>query len=54
MSEGALFPVRLPESAPGYLVVRVRASRSGSDAPRAMEVHLVHEAKKWRVVGVVH
>lgn len=54
MSEGALFPIRLPETAPHYLVVRVRASRSRRDAPGAMEVHLTHEGPKWRVVGVVH
>ncbi len=51
---GALFPVRLPEGAPGYVVLRVRVSRAGREAPRAMEVHLVHGGAEWRVVGVVH
>jgi hypothetical protein len=54
LSGGALFPVRLPEVAPGYVVVRVRASRETGVAPRAMEVHLVHAGPAWRVVGVMH
>lgn len=54
VSGGALFAVWLPEGAPAYVVMRVRASRSGRAAPRAMEVHVVHAGAVWRVVGVVH
>jgi hypothetical protein len=53
LSGGALFPVVLPENAPGYVVIRVRLYRSGRAAPRSMEVHLVHRPGSWRVVGVV-
>ncbi len=53
MSGGALFPVPLPEHAPGYLVLRVRLYRSGRAAPRSTEVHLVYREGGWRVVGVV-
>jgi len=51
---GALFPVRLAETAPGYVVLRVKSAHSGREAPRAMEVHLVHGGAAWRVVGIVH
>jgi hypothetical protein len=53
MSGGLLFPVPLPEPAPGYVVGRLRLYRSGRAAPRAMEVHLVHQGAAWKVVGVV-
>jgi hypothetical protein len=58
ISGGSLFPVRLPENPPPYVVLRVTAYRSGKALPRAMEVHLARKEKEkeetWRVVGVVH
>ena len=54
VSDGALFPIRLPAELPAYSVLRVTAVRGGSAAPRPMEVHLVHRDGALRVVGVVH
>jgi hypothetical protein len=52
LTGGSMFPVRLPPAGPAYVVVRVWAFRSR--APRPMEVHLVHEARQWKIVGIVH
>jgi hypothetical protein len=58
VTDAAIFPVRLPDTAASYVVVRVRAYRAGGAPPRAMEVHLVRGGlagpAAWRVVGVMH
>jgi hypothetical protein len=54
MAGGTLFPVRLPWSAPEYVVVRVWAFRKGVTSPRAMEAHIVHRGDEWKLVGIVH
>jgi hypothetical protein len=54
MSGGTLFPIRLPPTAPEYVVVRVWAFRPGVTNPRPMEAHVVHKGAEWRLVGIVH
>jgi hypothetical protein len=51
LSGATIFPVRLPPTAPSYVVVRVWGNRVVS-TPRAMEVHLARDPR-WKVVGVV-
>jgi hypothetical protein len=52
---GPRFAVPLPESAKGYVVLRVRSLRAGKEARRAMEVHLVQrDGGAWAAVGVRH
>jgi len=52
--EGARVRVPLPPTHRDYLVVQVRAERDGEAPPRAMEIHIVRDAKGARVVGVRH
>lgn len=51
---GALLEVPLPSPGVGYLVVRARAVRGHHGAARPCELHLVHDRRGTRVVGLRH
>jgi hypothetical protein len=48
----ARWAVPLPARGPAYRVLRVTALRSGREAPRAVEVHVVKRREGWAVIGI--